>query len=140
MRARSQESAFAWTSSAPPPSPPLHGAEVNRWKSKLACAKSRESAKTLQKTDAKCDTHRKKLRKIRCELESSCIQCSLPPKNRCENKTQIQFRVRNVPKTRVSAHASPEIAPPRAAADATTATSTEGTLWMIPGPVLCFSC
>ena len=138
MRARSQESAFAWTSSAPPPPHPCTELKY-RWKSKLACAKSRESAKTLQKPMRNA-THIGKLRKIRCELESSCIQCSLPPQKpmRKQNANSIPREERA--KTRVSAHASPEIAPPRAAADATTATSTEGTLWMIPGPVLCFSC
>ena len=55
----------------PSPSPPNPSTELkDRCKSKPACAESREMAKTLQKTDAKCDTHKKTPKKKRCEMES----------------------------------------------------------------------
>ena len=93
------QSAFAWTSS-PHPTPPDTCTELKyKWKSKVACAKSRESAKTPYTSDAKCDTDRKTPKKTMRNGELSIfwysVACRLSQffarkqrRNRCENNTQ----------------------------------------------------
>ena len=119
----------------PPPSPPPPTARTelkDKCKSKLACAESRESAKILQNTDAKCDTHRKtpKRKDAKCRAQHVFAQCSPPagalfccktPQTPMRKQKQSSIPGEQSAKTRVSAHASRGIAPPRAAADATAA-------------------
>ena len=119
----------------PHPPPPHPRTELkDKCKSKLACAESRESAKILQNTDAKCDTHRKtpKRKDAKCRAQHVFAQCSPPagalfccktPQTPMRKQKQSSIPGEQSAKTRVSAHASRGIAPPRAAADAHAANS-----------------
>ena len=116
-----------------PPLPPHPRTELkDKCKSKLACAKSRESAKTPQKTDAKCDTHRKtpektmRNGKLGIFLYSAARRLAHFFVREHPQKPMRKQNANSIPgeqsaTTRVSAHASKEIATPRAAADGSAA-------------------
>ena len=113
-RKQKTQAVFARTLSPPPPipPPPPHRAErqmlASRSRHDPACAESRESAKTLQKPMRNA-TLRKTTKKTMRNGELSMFLDSAARrlrrffarkhrKYRCENKTQVQFRVSKVPK------------------------------------------
>ena len=113
-----------------PPPPPRHRAERRQMQiSAGMCKKSRVGKNTVN-TDAKCDTHRGKHRKTRCEMESSACFCTVQPggwrtsllenttKNDAKTKPKFNSGRAKCQNSSFSTHASKEIAPPRAAADA----------------------
>ena len=120
--------AFAWTSSPPLPCPPPpHRAERQMPVEAGMCRKSRVGKNTV-KTDAKCATHRKTPKTTMRNAEvntflhsAGTLFCYNTPQKPMRKQKQSSILGEESAKTRVSAHASKGIAPPRAAADATTA-------------------
>ena len=135
-RNRKQKSHSHGRHHPPPPTPPKppHRAERQMQVQAGMCRKSRVG-KNIVKTDAKCDTHTHTQENIekknaKCRAQHVFAQCSPPagalfcyktPQKPMRKQKQSSIAGEQSAKTRVSAHASKGIAPPRAAANATAA-------------------